>query len=110
MDVLKDMLFRQLQFLEQVLAEIPEEQLKTTYSVMVQERIVELFGILFESDKHSSNLTNVVEDITRQVEELDDDDKPIHTCEDCNKKGLTFHQGTVICTGFFCNTCAVKHI
>lgn len=48
MDVLKDMLFRQLQFLETVLSEIPENQLKTEYSIMIQERIVELDRILFK--------------------------------------------------------------
>jgi hypothetical protein len=48
MDVLNDMLFRQLQFLELVLAEIPQEQLKTEYSIMIQERIVELDRILYK--------------------------------------------------------------
>jgi hypothetical protein len=47
-DVLKTMLFRQLQFLENVLVEIPDELLKKPYAVMVQERIVELHKILFE--------------------------------------------------------------
>jgi len=70
MDVLKDMLFRQLQWLEVVLAEIPEDKLKTTYAVMVQERIVELHKILFESQKYESNLTHVVSEITRLKAEI----------------------------------------
>jgi hypothetical protein len=31
-----------------VLAEIPQEQLKTEYSIMIQERIVELDRILYK--------------------------------------------------------------
>ncbi len=63
-DVLKTMFFRELQFLENVLVEIPEELLKKPYAVMVQERIVELHKILFESQRHKSNLTEVVSEIT----------------------------------------------
>jgi hypothetical protein len=43
-----------------------------------------------------------------EVDDCDSDDEPVHTCETCRKKGLTFHQGKVICTGFFCNPCARK--
>lgn len=51
-DVLNDMLFTQLQFLEKVLFEIPVDKLKTAYAVMVQERIVELNQILFKKPFH----------------------------------------------------------
>ena len=58
-DVLKTMFFRELQFLENVLVEIPDELLKKPYAVMVQERIVELHKILFEIPA-----TEVVSEIT----------------------------------------------
>ena len=93
MDVLKDMLFTQLQFLEQVLAEMPDDKLKTTYAVMVQERIVELHKILFESQKHNSNLTHVVEDITSQLEEK----KKCLACASTNTKPFM--------DSFMCQSC-----
>jgi hypothetical protein len=58
-NVLKTTFFRELQFLENVLVEIPDELLKKPYAVMVQERIVELHKILFEIPA-----TEVVSEIT----------------------------------------------
>jgi hypothetical protein len=47
-DVLYDMTVRQFQWLCEVLAEIPDEKLKTPYAIMIQERMVELNDILFK--------------------------------------------------------------
>lgn len=45
------MLTRQLQFLEIVFSEIPEEQIKTEYAIMIQNQVKELNRILYRPQK-----------------------------------------------------------